>query len=323
MPDQLVSIIVPAFNVEKYIRKCLESLARQTYTNIEVLIVNDGSTDSTERLCSLFCQEDNRFRVVSQPNAGIGPARNRGIDLSSGEYLMFVDADDTLSPLAVETAYDCICSGPYDWAQIGFVRVGLDGTRMPFHGEPSAGQEVITGEEAISRMFFGADYDRRAFIQCTNKLFSRRVLRGFHFGDFRFAEDQQFVFRVYLKTTCGIYSRTPLYYYLQRPESNMHAGEKTYYDGFLALGALETESMPPSIRGIYLKKLIRKILLTRFLLIGTPYYADFMHDAKLMLSRIKREFVFQKDIPTKEKLLFFILWPFPRLGRLLFKWKGN
>jgi hypothetical protein len=154
-------------------------------------------------------------------------------------------------------------------------------------------------------------------------LFTRSILNGFRFNNYHLGEDLHFVFRIYLKTIRGIYAGYPLYYYLQNPESLVNSGKKTYYDGFLALSDLETESMSPSIRGIYLKKLFRKILLTRFVLIGTPYYAGYLHDAKPLLSRITREFILRKDIPTKEKLVFFSMWHFPRLGRLLFKWKGN
>ncbi|MGM0753098.1 MAG: glycosyltransferase family 2 protein [Bacillota bacterium] len=98
----LVSIIVPAYNVEKYIEKCLSSILEQTYSNIEVIVVNDGSTDKTGQLIDNVSQQDSRVRVLHKKNAGVSAARNSGIDISTGEYLVFVDGDDYIAQDYVE-----------------------------------------------------------------------------------------------------------------------------------------------------------------------------------------------------------------------------
>ncbi|WP_051556447.1 glycosyltransferase family 2 protein [Alkalihalobacterium bogoriense] len=98
----LVSIIVPAYNVEKYIEKCLSSILEQTYTNIEVIVVDDGSTDKTGQLIDNVSQQDNRVRIIHKENAGVSAARNSGIEISTGEYLVFVDGDDYIAPDYVE-----------------------------------------------------------------------------------------------------------------------------------------------------------------------------------------------------------------------------
>ncbi|MFZ2714671.1 MAG: glycosyltransferase family 2 protein [Streptococcus suis] len=98
----LVSIIVPAYNVEKYIEKCLSSILKQTYTNIEVIVVDDGSTDNTGQLLDNISQKDSRVCVVHKKNAGVSAARNSGIEISTGEYLVFVDGDDYIASDYVE-----------------------------------------------------------------------------------------------------------------------------------------------------------------------------------------------------------------------------
>ena len=98
----MISVIVPVYNVEEYLEECLESIQYQTYTDIEVILVNDGSTDSSKEICERFCQEDSRFRLINQENKGQSAARNRGVKESIGEYLMFVDSDDVINKNVLE-----------------------------------------------------------------------------------------------------------------------------------------------------------------------------------------------------------------------------
>lgn len=92
----MISIIVPVYNVEEYLEECLESIRKQTYQNIEVILVNDGSTDGSQAICEHFCQTDKRFRLINQKNQGQSVARNHGVKESLGEYIMFVDSDDVI-----------------------------------------------------------------------------------------------------------------------------------------------------------------------------------------------------------------------------------
>ena len=101
----MISVIVPIYNVEEYLEECLESIRNQTYTNIEVILVNDGSTDGSKEICERFCQQDNRFKLVTQENQGLSAARNRGVKESIGEYIMFVDSDDVVKYNIVEVLF--------------------------------------------------------------------------------------------------------------------------------------------------------------------------------------------------------------------------
>ena len=98
----MISIIVPVYNVESYLKECLESIRQQTFTDIEVILVNDGSTDSSKEICERFCQADSRFRLINQENKGLSAARNRGVKESVGEYIMFVDSDDVINTKVLE-----------------------------------------------------------------------------------------------------------------------------------------------------------------------------------------------------------------------------
>ena len=98
----MISVIVPVYNVEEYLEECLESIRQQTFTDIEVILVNDGSTDSSKEICERFCQADSRFKLINQENKGQSVARNRGVKESIGEYLMFVDSDDIINKNVLE-----------------------------------------------------------------------------------------------------------------------------------------------------------------------------------------------------------------------------
>ena len=92
----MISVIVPVYNVEKYLEECLDSIKNQTYSAIEVILVNDGSTDSSKEICEKYCKQDSRFLLTNQENQGLSAARNKGVEISTGEYIVFVDSDDII-----------------------------------------------------------------------------------------------------------------------------------------------------------------------------------------------------------------------------------
>ena len=98
----MISVIVPVYNVEEYLEECLTSIQHQTFTDIEVILVNDGSTDRSKEICERYCQQDSRFKLINQKNQGLSVARNRGVKESIGEYIMFVDSDDVVKENIVE-----------------------------------------------------------------------------------------------------------------------------------------------------------------------------------------------------------------------------
>lgn len=122
-----VSVIVPAYNCEKYIGKCIESICNQTYSNIEILIINDGSKDNTKDVINSFVNKDNRIVYIEQKNSGPSAARNAGLDNASGEYVMFVDSDDTVSEYYVKSLLDGILIEKSDLVCCGYIDISIYG----------------------------------------------------------------------------------------------------------------------------------------------------------------------------------------------------
>ena len=126
MNTPLISIIVPVYNAEAYLNRCIDSILEQSIQDFEVILVNDGSKDSSEAICKEYASQDNRIRVFSKPNGGVSSARNLGLDNASGEYIMFVDADDWLDKDAIERCYPYLPE--YDMVKFGAKNHWGDGT---------------------------------------------------------------------------------------------------------------------------------------------------------------------------------------------------
>ncbi len=124
----LVSIIVPVYNVEKYLRPCLDSILVQTYANIEIILVDDGSKDNSGVICDEYVAKDSRIHVLHKENGGVSKARNAGIDRAQGEYLSFIDGDDTVDPDYIEIMYNEIVDSGIEFVRLSWERGGTNYT---------------------------------------------------------------------------------------------------------------------------------------------------------------------------------------------------
>lgn len=126
----LISVIVPVYNVEKYLRECLDSILNQTYKELEIILVDDGSKDTSGKICDEYAAEYSNFRVIHKKNAGLGMARNTGLEHIRGEYVTFVDSDDYLDPSCIEQLYNNLKSSNVDMCKGGFWRVLDSGKKV-------------------------------------------------------------------------------------------------------------------------------------------------------------------------------------------------
>ena len=144
---ELISVIIPVYNVEKYLRKCLDSVIAQTYKQLEVIMVDDGSTDSCGKICDEYAQNHENFIVIHKENAGLGMARNTGLEHISGKYVMFLDSDDYISSDLIETLYNALKTNKVDISKSGFNRVDDNGNML---SERRYNFEVFEGKKAAT-----------------------------------------------------------------------------------------------------------------------------------------------------------------------------
>lgn len=152
MEYPLISIIVPVYNVEEYLPRCVKTLRNQTYPQIEILLVDDGSTDGTGALCDRLAEEDSRIRVFHKDNGGSSSARNLGIAAAKGEYLGFVDSDDYVEPDMYEKLYAAMEQYGVSAAQTGRDEIDPDGSRLPDICIPPREPECIGAEDFLKEL---------------------------------------------------------------------------------------------------------------------------------------------------------------------------
>ena len=214
----LISVIIPVYNLENYIAKCIESAQNQTYDNIEIVLVNDGSTDNSEEVCSKYVQNDERIIYLTKENGGPSSARNKGIEIAKGEYFFFVDGDDYLAPDTLEKLYTRIVTDHSELALCGVTRVGRD-NRILKTSEPK--NDVITGFQAL-KMAYGEDNGVLFCSMIVNKLYHHSLFAQIRFPNGKFHEDEATVYK--LLDECSLISLVsePFYYYLDRENSTMN-----------------------------------------------------------------------------------------------------
>lgn len=150
--NPLISIIIPIYNIMDCLEKCVESVCVQTYQNLEILLVDDGSTDGTELLCEELAKKDARIRVFHKQNGGSSSARNLGLKQANGEYIGFVDSDDYIDCRMIETLYQAIQKHQVPMAQISRDEIDVNGNRMPDVCIPPKQEMVITSEDMLKEL---------------------------------------------------------------------------------------------------------------------------------------------------------------------------
>ncbi|MDO4982686.1 MAG: glycosyltransferase family 2 protein [Eubacteriales bacterium] len=192
MTDQpLISIIVPIYNVEPYLRRCVDSILAQTYTNIEVILVDDGSPDGCPAICDEYQKADSRVKVIHKENGGVSEARNSGISYASGEYIVFCDGDDIVSCKYLEKLYD-LCTSENSLSICSHERIySYDGLKLP-----EADKELtISGKEALKKLLVGG-----LSVSVCGVLFKKNLIEKLRFDTtIRHNEDKLFLFEYILK----------------------------------------------------------------------------------------------------------------------------
>lgn len=212
----LVSVIIPVYNTQDYLKACIESVQGQTYPNLEILLVDDGSTDESGALCEKYAAEDERIRVFHKKNGGLSDARNRGLMEAHGEFLAFVDSDDLLAPKAIEML-EALCETSNAEAAIGQVSAFAD--RCTFAEERAQG-EVVPMKEAMRRMLLHQKIGHEAW----GKLYRRSLWQTIKFPFGLLYEDYATIYRVIAQCQTVAIAPIPLYYYRVRSGSIMHSG---------------------------------------------------------------------------------------------------
>lgn len=215
MLNELISVIVPVYKVEKYIHKCIDSILAQTYTNLEIILVDDGSPDSCGAICDEYAMRDSRIKVIHKVNGGLSDARNAALSIASGYYVTLLDSDDYWKPTFIEKSYNYLLDNNVDMVVFPLCRVTEEGTIVK---EYDSGKVVeYTSEESLKMMF------SCHFPWCAQgKLYKRNLFDGIIYPVGKLMEDKATTYKIYEKCDKILFVECADYMYLIREGSIMH-----------------------------------------------------------------------------------------------------
>lgn len=218
--SELISVIVPIYNVERYLEKCIDSIIAQTYQNLEIILCDDGSTDGCGAICDRYAGLDSRIQVIHKPNGGLSDARNAGIEIARGNWYVFIDSDDFITSDTVERMYAAAVSTGSQIAVCNIIRIYDDGGTESFY-RPSTEETLLAGESRFETL--------KQPSAC-NKLFRADLFEGVRFPKGKFYEDT-FVYHVLAHQAENIVlTGHDGYFYLSRRESIL--GQPKYTDRY-------------------------------------------------------------------------------------------
>lgn len=226
-----VSIIVPIYNVEKYIHKCINSLINQTYKNLEIILVDDGSPDNCGYICDEYARRDSRIKVIHKKNGGLSNARNKGVEIATGDYVMYLDSDDYLELTACEELNNIIQKTQADIVCFNLKKVNEDGKTIITSGIYNQGNTKELKEMTYQEAMIDNLYRRNIRYEAGSKIYKREIVEKVQFPEGMLAEDFATFYKFLYKANKIIFYSRCLYNYVQRNGSIMkEKSDKLYND---------------------------------------------------------------------------------------------
>ena len=224
-----ISIIVPVYKVEKYLVRCIESIRRQTYSNLEIILVDDGSPDLCPYICDEYAKKDKRIVVIHKENGGLSDARNAGIEIAKGEYIGFIDSDDYIHQNMYESLLKTLIENQADIVVCDVEKVYDE--RQMIRDEGKFGTQLYTGIQAVENIF-DADLYLRSVV-AWGKLYKKSLFDDVRYPEGKINEDEFTTYRLFYKSNRVIYIDQKYYYYFQRQDSIMGRKKREILDDSL------------------------------------------------------------------------------------------
>lgn len=215
-----VSILVPVYNVEKYIEECIESLINQTYENLEIILVDDGSTDNSGIICDKYAEKDSRIKVIHQENQGLATVRNVSVAAATGDYIGFVDSDDFVSPDMYSDMMSIAQENEADIVMCNLGYVDQNGNEIPnVRSAKLISERILTGRQFVTELC--KEYNS-TYVVTVDKLYRRSLFEGIRYPDGRINEDEAVIHRITHKCSKIVFTPKAYYFYRQQPSSIMN-----------------------------------------------------------------------------------------------------
>lgn len=300
----LVSVVVPVYKVEQYLKKCVESIINQTYKNLEIILVDDGSPDDCGKICEEFAIKDDRIKVLHKTNGGLSDARNFGLSIAKGEYICFVDSDDFVNEYYVEKMLESALKNNSDICACNFEYFNGNGKTWI---RKEKDEKVYSSSEAIKDIF---GLEQNTEVMVWNKLYKRSLFvdNNIKYPVGRIHEDNFTTYKLYDKANNISLINDKLYYYLQRGNSIMSTFNQKRFDILIAVD--ETKEYFKDKREIEPFRECNELMIY-LSLINNMIKANYDGKEKLeIVDRIRKNkkiFLTNKIIPLQKKIMVLIL----------------
>lgn len=209
-----ISIIIPVYKVEKYLDKCVESVVNQTYKNLEIILVDDGSPDKCPQMCDEWAKKDKRIKVIHKENGGLSDARNKGLDMATGDYIMFLDSDDYVSMQICEKLLDLSLKNNADISMCGFAEFYEDEDLLVV--DTNCNTMVLNRTQIINQIYKPTI---NLLMTAWAKLYKKEIFEDIRYPVGKLHEDEFVIHQVIYKANTFAHTTEKLYYYLKRRES--------------------------------------------------------------------------------------------------------
>ena len=305
-----ISIIIPVYNVEKYLPKCIDSVICQTHKHLEIIVIDDGSTDSSGFICDDYALRDNRIIVIHQPNGGLSAARNSGLDIAKGKYVMFVDSDDYVEPTFCEKPLRIAIREQVDIVSFGYFKIGNKSTIVKKTNKP----RIVRSSEAI-KISITLDDVIHGYVW--NKLYNRNLFNEIRFPIGRTFEDQGVNYLLYHSAKVIYISEEVLYHYCRRDNSI----SKAYYSPKCIMDRFELwydrlrfiQKNYPEIESVQIQQLVKESFFAFYYASSLPQYKPFIKKVEDFLIANKKSILLLEKDNRKKLLLFYYCRPLFRL----------
>ena len=326
MNSTLITIIVPVYNIEKYLGYCVDSILSQSYPYFELLLIDDGSKDKSPAICDEYAAKDQRVKVIHKENGGVSAARNSGLDIATGDYICFVDSDDYVHSEMLQTLVEVAQREKCDFVtalEENVYKIELYRTQ---ESQSKSERQGISQGELMEGVFHSQGEEKLLYYHIHSKLYSRKCI-----GDIRFdktislSEDLLFNFQVFCNMKKGAVVRQPLYYRtVLRADSLSSGGSWSLINNanvFLHIYHLLPAELE-KYKGEALTNIMQRLAMYKCTSRYTEEfekYKDLMHR---VYSEIKSDYCQSRAIPLKEKVKWTILYNMPFIYDIIGKNRG-
>ncbi len=315
---ELISIVIPVYNVELYLKKCINSVLQQTYKNIEIILVDDGSTDSCGMICDEFKSLDSRIKVFHKKNGGLSDARNYGIERANGSYITFIDSDDYVKRKFIEKLYNSITKNNCDIAICAHEDIYSDRIKRYEFSENFLDEKVMGKEEALKHMLYKDGYDVSAWAKLYKKSLFEKVL----FPKGRVFEDAATTYKLIILSQKIVYVNYIGYEYVIRNNSisNECFNEKKF-DLILSTNEMcdEIDKLFPRLKDATIRRRVYANFSTlRFMKNVSKEYKKEIDEIVKTINKYKINVLIDTNTPKRDKCavlslmfgkkMFFCMW---------------